>query len=90
MLYFSRWIERSVPGVRVILETGAGERGIRAVTLSGKDAEATVTLMGGGSLEVRAGGRMWRSPMPASDDDSLMQAELSILEADPAFELVLK
>ena len=43
----------------------------------------------GGSLEIREGCKASKSMLPASDHDSLMDEELSILGPDAVFESVL-
>ncbi|HML18409.1 MAG TPA: glucose-6-phosphate dehydrogenase assembly protein OpcA [Bryobacteraceae bacterium] len=91
VLYFSRWLERSAPGVRVEMEQVAGEiPGIRSVTLSGKNGLVTMAISGAGLLEVATGGRTSRQILPPADLDSIMRAELSITGADAVFESVLR
>ncbi len=88
VLYFGRWIERALPSARVAMEAGASEAGLRAVRLSGEGLDMVVTASGG-TLEVCSGRQTALSMMPAPDEDSLMNEELSILERDRAFERVL-
>src|SRR5579883_957908 len=88
ILYFGRWIERALPSARVAMEAGASEAGLRAVRLSGEGLDMVVTASGG-TLEVCSGRQTALSMMPAPDEDSLMNEELSILERDRAFESVL-
>lgn len=90
VLYFGAWLEVCVPAVRVAFEHAQGDDGIRAVTLSGKDASVTVSKVDGSLVEIRAGDHTSRSMLPPTDADSLMRAELSIAGADAVFESILK
>jgi glucose-6-phosphate dehydrogenase assembly protein OpcA len=88
VLYFCRWMERSLPAARVTLESQPGSPGLRSVTVHG-DRSVVVRLLDGTCLEVETGERASRSLLPTSTDDALMREELSILGPDPSFELVL-
>jgi glucose-6-phosphate dehydrogenase assembly protein OpcA len=90
ILYFCQWMELCLPAVRVAMENLAGDSGIRAVTLSGKNAGLTVSKLEGNLLEVRSGQKTSRTLLPPADADSVMRAELSITGADAVFEALLK
>jgi glucose-6-phosphate dehydrogenase assembly protein OpcA len=87
-LYFCRWIERSLPSARVIVDR-AGQAGLCGIVLEANGAQVSVTMADPASLEVTAGGRTSRAVLPAPGEDALMRDELAILEPDPAFESVL-
>lgn len=89
VLYFAAWIERAIPGVRLTLETVAGEPGLQSVTLTGSGAELRISLADAGSIEVSVGGRTSRSLLPPATDDALMREELSILGPDATFDAIL-
>jgi glucose-6-phosphate dehydrogenase assembly protein OpcA len=91
ILYFTRWMERSVPGIRVDLDPVAGDiPGIRSVTLSGKSSSVAIRIDDAGLINVTAGSRTCRQILPPADLESIMHAELSIVGADTIFESVLK
>jgi len=90
ILYFQRWMERAVPGVRVETEQVAGAPGIRTIALSGKGANVTLIAGDNGLVEVCCGARTSHLLLPAADLDSVMRAELSISGPDAVFEAVLK
>ncbi len=88
-IYFSTWMERSLPEARVEMKPGpAGPRGLRSIVLSG-DTEVEITRPASTTLEVHVGGRVRRSQMLKVSEDVLMSEELSILGPDPAFDKVL-
>lgn len=88
VLYFSRWIERSLKAARMTLESGAGEPGLQSVEVHGARS-VSIRRLDATSLEVETGGHRARSLLPATTDDALMREELSILGPDRAFDLVL-
>jgi glucose-6-phosphate dehydrogenase assembly protein OpcA len=88
-LYFSRWIERSLPRTQVTVDHGTGPAGLRAITLIGEGREVTLKASDVGALDVCSGGRTARSLMPDAHADTLMRDELSIVGPDPAFDAVL-
>jgi glucose-6-phosphate dehydrogenase assembly protein OpcA len=88
VMYFRRWIERSLPSARVTLEMQPGTPGLQAVQVSG-GRSVVIRLVDADSLEIETGGRTSRSMLPATTDDALMREELSILGADPSYEVVL-
>lgn len=88
VLYFSRWMERSLATARVTLESRPGDPGLQSVTVHG-ERSVEVRLLDAASLEVETGGRISRSLLPDTTDAALMREELSILGRDPSFELVL-
>jgi glucose-6-phosphate dehydrogenase assembly protein OpcA len=94
-LYFAAWIEGSLPGVQMKLESSGGERrlnepGLREVTLSGSAGEIGISLApGGGAVTIRAAGCDSRSLLPPASEDEWMREELKILGADPVFNRVL-
>jgi glucose-6-phosphate dehydrogenase assembly protein OpcA len=90
-LYFSQWLERSVPGVRVEVEQIAGDiPGIRSVALKGKGKDVSLVVDKSGLVEVCCGRRTSHLVLPPADLDSVMRAELSIAGPDAVFELVIK
>jgi glucose-6-phosphate dehydrogenase assembly protein OpcA len=88
VLYFRRWVERSLPGARVTLDMQPGTPGLEAVNVTGSRS-LVIRLVDPTSLEIETGGRTSRSLLPAATDDALMREELSILGPDPSYELVL-
>jgi glucose-6-phosphate dehydrogenase assembly protein OpcA len=89
VLYFSMWIERSLPAARVALEAVAGGPGLVSVRFSGEGIELEVVAVGG-ALELRDGCKSaMKSMLPAVDHDSLMDDELSVAGADRVFESLL-
>jgi glucose-6-phosphate dehydrogenase assembly protein OpcA len=90
ILYFERWIQHALPSARVSVNSGAGESGLRAVTLaSGASGEVSVKLAGSGAIEVRAGDCSSRSLLPSTSEDALMREELGILGQDAVFDAVI-
>jgi glucose-6-phosphate dehydrogenase assembly protein OpcA len=89
ILYFTRWMERAVPGIRVETESVDGASGIRSVALSGKGQNVTLVMEGSGLVEVCCGPRTSHLVLPPDDMDSVMRAELGISGADAVFEAVL-
>jgi glucose-6-phosphate dehydrogenase assembly protein OpcA len=90
-LYFSQWLERSVPGVRVETEQITGDiPGIRTIVLKGKGRDVTLLVDASGLVEVCCGRRTSHLVLPPADLDSLMRAELSIAGPDAVFEAVIK
>jgi glucose-6-phosphate dehydrogenase assembly protein OpcA len=91
ILYFLRWLERVVPGLRAETETVAGNAaGIRSIALSGKGGNVTLIAGENSLVEVCCGPRTSHMLLPASELDALMRAELSISGQDAVFEVVLK
>ncbi len=63
---------------------------MQAITFSGTGGpEISIHRAEDSSVEVRCGARSFRSLMPSASEDALMREELSILEADPVFDLVM-
>ncbi len=88
-IYFSTWMERSLPDARVEMKRGPeGPRGLRSIVLSG-DTQVEITRPDPTMLEVHVGGRVRRSQMLLVSEEVLMSEELSILGADPVFDKVL-
>jgi glucose-6-phosphate dehydrogenase assembly protein OpcA len=91
VLYFTQWLERSVPGVRVEAGQVAGDiPGIRTVALEGKGANVTLAIDSSGLVEVCCGEWTSHLLLPPADLDSVMRAELSIAGPDRVFESVIK
>jgi glucose-6-phosphate dehydrogenase assembly protein OpcA len=91
ILYFTRWMEHCIPGVRVETEAVAGDvPGIRTIALSGKSGNVTLTLADNGLVEVCCGPRTSHLVLPETDLDSLMRTELAISGSDAVFEAMLK
>jgi glucose-6-phosphate dehydrogenase assembly protein OpcA len=87
-LYFCRWIERSLPAARMVMER-TGKAGLCGIVLEANGAEVSITMTDPASLQVRSGDRTSRSLLPTPAEDALMRDELAILDPDPAFEGVL-
>ena len=94
--YMARWMERSLPGLSVIIESVAGEPGLRNILFSG--TQPALSLQPALSfqevaprmLEVNTGSRVYQTSLPATTEEDLMYEELSILDRDPVFERVLE
>jgi len=89
-IYFSRWLERSMPlaGVSLELDSTAGP-GMQSVVFSGPAEEIHISLADGTCLEITSDGHASRSALPPLDEETLVRQELSILDGDPVFERVL-
>jgi len=95
MLYFERWLQHALPSASVIVdggvESGAGEPGLRSVTLSsGVSGTVSLKLAGPGAIEVRAGDCSSRSLLPSTSEGAAMREELGILGDDVVFEAVIE
>ncbi len=88
VLYFSRWMERSLKAARITLESATVDAGLQSVEVHGARSVA-IRRLDPTSLEVETEGHRSRSLLPAATDDALMREELSILGPDRAFDLVL-
>ena len=89
VVYFSRWIEHVIPAARTSMEAVSSGSGLSTVKLTGENGLALTVTASAGTLEIRDGCKASKSMLPAFDHDSLMNEELSILDADPVFESVL-
>jgi glucose-6-phosphate dehydrogenase assembly protein OpcA len=87
--YFAAWIRTALPGVRVTIESGPGPAGLRSLALSTASDNLTLALGGDRCLEVSGCGRHYRSLLPSSSEEALMQEELGILGPDLVYERVL-
>jgi glucose-6-phosphate dehydrogenase assembly protein OpcA len=89
-IYFSRWLERSMPlaGVSLELDLSAAP-GLQSVTFAGQGEEIHIAVAGGACLEITSDGHTNRSALPPLDEQTLVRAELSILDGDPVYEKVL-
>ena len=89
-IYFSRWLERSMPlaGVSLELDAAAGP-GLQSVVFTGQAEEIRIALADGTCLEITSDGTTNRSALPPLDEETLVRQELSILDGDPVFEKVL-
>lgn len=88
-LYFARWVERALPGMKVTLTPVGGEAGMHAVVFTGGKEEMSIRLGDGRVLEVRSGEHRYSAILPADSDECLMHEEMSILGRDPVFDRVL-
>ncbi len=89
-LYLSRWIERSLGGIDVVVEgVPDAEPGLRGVVFSGPAITISLRRLDASSLEVQCGDKTYRSPLPATSDDAVLREEMSIIEVDPVFERAL-
>ena len=87
--YFAAWIRSALPAARVIMESADAPRGLHSVKLSTSDDSLTITLGSDHCVEVLGCGRHYRSMLPASSEEALMQEELGILGPDPVYEKAL-
>ncbi|HEY2842112.1 MAG TPA: glucose-6-phosphate dehydrogenase assembly protein OpcA [Bryobacteraceae bacterium] len=87
--YFAAWIRAAVPSTRVTIESADGPPGLRSVKLATAADSLTITSGGDHCLEVSGAGRHYRSMLPSTSEDALMQEELGILGADPVYERAL-
>ena len=87
--YFAAWIRTALPGVRVTIEPGEGSPGLRAVALAAASDSLTIASGGDHCVEVSGCGRHYRSLLPSTSEEALMQEELGILGPDPVYERAL-
>jgi glucose-6-phosphate dehydrogenase assembly protein OpcA len=87
--YFAAWIRTALPAVRVSIGSGDGPRGLHSVMLSTASDNLTIALGSDNCLEVSGCGRHYRSMLPSSSEEALMQEELGILGTDPVYERAL-
>jgi len=87
--YFAAWIRTALPAVRVSIGSGDGPRGLHSVKLFTAADSLTITLGSDHCVEVSGCGRHYRSMLPSSSEEALMQEELGILGPDPVYERVL-
>jgi glucose-6-phosphate dehydrogenase assembly protein OpcA len=87
--YFAAWIRTALPAARVTIEAGEGPRGLHSVKLFTAADSLTLTLGSDNCIEVSGSGRHYRSMLPSSSEEALMQEELGILGPDPVYEKAL-
>jgi len=87
--YFAGWIRTSLPAARVVLAPRDGPVGLRAVTLSTASETLTIALGSDHCVEVSGCGRQYRSQLPSTSEEAMMQEELGILGPDLVFERAL-
>ena len=87
--YFAAWIRSALPRARVTIEHGDGPARVRSVTLVGSTDSLTLSLGSDHCIQVSGCGREYRSLLPSTAEESLMQEELTILETDPVYERAL-
>jgi glucose-6-phosphate dehydrogenase assembly protein OpcA len=87
--YFSAWIRSALPAARVSIGSGDGPPGLRRVTLSTASDSLTIVLGSDHCVEVSGGGRQYRSLLPSTSEEALMQEELGIFGPDPVYERAL-
>jgi glucose-6-phosphate dehydrogenase assembly protein OpcA len=93
--YFAAWIRTALPAARVTIQShgsdaaGDGPPGLRAVTLSTASCSLTIALGSEHCVEVSGCGRQYRSQLPSTSEEALMQEELGILGPDPVYERAL-
>lgn len=87
--YFAAWIRTALPAAKVTISAGDGEPGLRSVTLSTASDNLTIALGGDHCLEVSGCGRHYRSGLPATSEEALMQEELGIVGTDSVYERAL-
>ena len=90
--YFAAWIRAALPATRVTIDSrgaDAGPPGLRSVKLSTSSDSLTITGGSDHCVEVSGCGRHYRSPLPSTSEEALMQEELGILGPDPVYERAL-
>ncbi len=90
--YFSGWIRTALPGARVTIGSDGSpdsEPGLRSVTLATASDSLTIALGSDHCVEVSGCGRHYRSMLPSTSEEALMQEELGILGPDPVYERAL-
>ncbi len=87
--YFAAWIRTALPGTRVAITSDDGPRGLHSVVLSTASEGLTITRGSDYCLEVSGRGRHYRSMLPSTSEEALMQEELGILGTDTVYERVL-
>ena len=87
--YFAAWIRTALPGTRVTVSSDNGPRGLHSVVLSTASDTLTIALGSDHCVEVTGRGRHYRSMLPSTSEQALMQEELGILGPDPVYERVL-
>lgn len=87
--YFASWIRTALPEARVTLASGDGPPGLRSVTLASASDSLAIAIGSDHCVEVSGCGRHYRSLLPSTSEEELMQEELGILGPDPVYERVL-
>lgn len=87
--YFAAWIRTALPAARVTIASGEGPPGLRSVTLATASAHLTIALGSDRCLEVSGCGRHYRSMLPSTSEEALMQEELGIVGPDLVYERAL-
>ncbi len=89
--YFAAWIRTAMPGMPVTIASAAegGSPGLRSVTLSTASDSLSITRGSDNCVEVSGCGRHYRSLLPSTSEDALMQEELSILGPDLVYDRAL-
>ena len=90
--YFAAWIRTALPAVRVTIASQGlenGPPGLRSVTLSTATDSLSITRGSDNCVEVSGCGRQYRSLLPSTSEDALMQEELGILGPDLVYERAL-
>ena len=90
--YFAAWIRAALPSARVGIEaqtSGDGPAGLYAVKLTTASDSLTITSGSDHCVEVSGSGRQYRSMLPSTSEEALMQEELGILGPDPVYERAL-
>lgn len=90
--YFSAWIRTALPAARVTIESRGSEggpAGLYSVTLSTASDRLTIARGSDHNVEISGCGRQYRSPLPSTSEEALMQEELGILGPDLVYERAL-
>ena len=89
--YFAAWIRTALPGIPVTIAAAAegGSPGLRSVTLSTASDSLTITRGSDNCVEVSGCGRHYRSLLPSTSEEALMQEELGILGPDLVYDRAL-
>jgi len=90
--YFAAWIRTALPAARVTIASGGlggGPPGLRSVSLSTGSDNLTIALGSDQCFEVSGAGRHYRSMLPSTSEEALMQEELGIVGPDPVYERAL-
>lgn len=95
--YFAAWIRAALPAARVTIESRShglnaaedGPPGLRSVKLSTSSDSLLIERGSDHFVEVSGCGRHYRSMLPSTSEEALMQEELGILGPDPVYERAL-
>ena len=90
--YLAAWIRAALPAARVTIEAHGskeGPIGLNSVKLTTSSDSLMIAAGSDHCVEVSGSGRHYRSMLPSTSEEALMQEELSILGADLVYERAL-